>query len=76
MEGEAELVATCDIDKARADRAKAEYGAQQSFANADEMLAQSDLDGVVVLTPMVPHGPLSIAALGGRFHLVKWVETA
>ena len=64
-----ELVATCDLDKERADRAKEEYGAQQSFADADEMLAQSDLDGVMILTPMVPHGPLSIAALEAGKHV-------
>jgi len=64
-----ELVAVCDIDKARADRAKEEYGAQYSFADADEMLAHTDLDGVLILTPMVPHGRLSIAALEAGKHV-------
>jgi predicted dehydrogenase len=63
------LVATCDLDKARADRAKGEYGAQRSFADANEMLAQTDLDGVIILTPMVSHGPLSIAALKADKHV-------
>ena len=64
-----ELVATCDLDKARADRAKEEYGAQQSFADANEMLAQANLDGVVILTPMVSHGPLSMVALEAGKHV-------
>jgi predicted dehydrogenase len=69
LEDEVELVAACDLDKTRADRAREEYGAQQSFANANEMLAQADLDGVVILTSMVPHGPLSIAALEAGRHV-------
>jgi len=64
-----ELVATCDRDKARAEQAGAEYGAQQSFTDADAMLAQSDLDGVVILTPMRHHGPLAIAALEAGKHV-------
>ena len=64
-----ELVAVCDLDKARADQAQEEYGAQQSFADADEMLDRVDLDGVLILTPMVPHGPQSIAALEAGKHV-------
>jgi predicted dehydrogenase len=64
-----ELVATCDVDQARADQAKKEYSARQSFTDADAMLAQADLDGVMILTDMVPHGPLSIAALEAGKHV-------
>jgi predicted dehydrogenase len=64
-----ELVATCDRDKARAQQAGAEYSARQSFTDADAMLAQSDLDGVVILTPMRHHGPLAIAALEAGKHV-------
>ena len=66
---EVELVAVCDVDKGRADQVKEEWGAQQSFADANDMLAQADLDGVMVLTPMVPHGPLCIAALEAGRHV-------
>ena len=34
------------------------------------MLAQADLDGVMVLTTMVPHGPICIAALELPFSMV------
>jgi predicted dehydrogenase len=63
-----ELVSTCDLDVARAEWAREEYGAQQTFSDADEMLAQANLDGVIILTPMVPHGPLAIAALEAGKH--------
>jgi len=66
---QAELVATCDIDLARATRAKEEYLAQGAFADAGDMLAKADLDGVLVLTSMVPHGPLCIAALEAGKHV-------
>lgn len=68
MADQVELVATCDIDIGRAERAKAEYGAQQVFADAKEMLAKADVDGVMVLTSMVPHGPLCLAALEAGKH--------
>jgi predicted dehydrogenase len=69
LAGQIELVATCDFDKARADRAREEYGAQGSFANPSEMLSQADVDAVIILTPMVSHGPLSIAALEAGKHV-------
>ena len=65
----AELVATCDVNLARVERAKAEYGAQRAFADTGDMLAKADLDGVLVLTPMIPHGPLAIAALEAGKHV-------
>jgi predicted dehydrogenase len=67
--GRVELIATCDLDRARADRARQEYGAQASFADANELLALSDLDGVIILTSMRPHGALSIAALELGLHV-------
>ena len=69
MADQVELVATCDVDRARAEKARAEYGAGSSFTEASRMLAESDLQGVLVLTSMVPHGPLSIAALEAGKHV-------
>jgi predicted dehydrogenase len=65
----AELAATCDRNQALADRAMAEYGARRSFTDAGAMLAQSDLDGVLILTPMRSHGPLAMAALEAGVHV-------
>ena len=69
MAEQVELAATCDRDQARAEQARAEYGAGQSFAEAETMLAQADLDGVVILTPTRQHGPLAIAALEAGKHV-------
>jgi len=64
-----ELVAACDFDKALTDRVREEYGVQQLFSDVSEMLAQADLDGVVILTSMASHGLLSIAALEAGKHV-------
>ena len=64
-----ELVATCDLDGKRADQARETYGAHRSFTEIDAMLAHAEVDGVLILTPMVPHGSLSIAALEAGKHV-------
>lgn len=64
-----ELVATCDRDKPRADRARDEYGARHSFAEVADMLEQTDPDGVILLTAIPSHGPLSILALQAGKHV-------
>jgi predicted dehydrogenase len=64
-----DLVVVCDRDKVRADQAKEMYGASTSSAVADEVLARNDLDGVVILTPMVPHGRQAIAAMEEGKHV-------
>lgn len=69
LRDQVELVATCDFDKARAAQAKEEYHANASFADVHEMLSGSELDGVIILTPMRPHGALSIAALEAGLHV-------
>jgi predicted dehydrogenase len=64
-----ELVTTCDLDRARADQARDTYQAGRSCATADKVLAQPDLDGVVILTPMPSHGRLAVAALEAGRHV-------
>ncbi len=66
---EVRLTAVCDVDAARVAQAQAQYGAEQAYTDAEEMLARAPLDGVLVLTPMVPHGPLCIAALEAGKHV-------
>jgi predicted dehydrogenase len=64
-----ELVATCDLDRARADQARDTFQAGRSCASADEVLALPGLDGVLILTPMQSHGPLVVAALEAGRHV-------
>jgi len=66
---EVRLTAVCDVNPARVEQARAEYGAEHGYGDAQEMLAGAPVDGVLVLTPMVPHGPLCIAALEAGKHV-------
>jgi predicted dehydrogenase len=69
LAAKAELVAVCDIIKERAQRAGEQFGAQVVYTDFEEMLAQADIEGVVNLTHMPMHGPLSIAALEAGKHV-------
>ena len=65
----AELVAVCDIVEERAQRVKEQFGALEVYTDFQEMLARSDIEGVVNLTPMPMHGPFCIAALEAGKHV-------
>lgn len=69
LKEKAELVAVCDIIPERAQRAKERFGAQEAYTDFDKMLARADIEGVVNLTHMPMHGPLSIAALEAGKHI-------
>ena len=69
MADQVELTAVCDVVPARAEKAGADYGARQVFADAEALLVQAEADGVLVLTDMVPHGPLCVAALEAGKHV-------
>lgn len=73
--GDVQVVAVCDVDKARCDEAKARveqaYGAQRAsgtfrgcpaFADYRDLLARADVDGVVIVTPDHWHTPISTDA--------------
>ncbi len=62
---EVELVAFCDIEVKKAQKAKKEYGDTNSevFEDYKKMLASVDLDVVHVLTPNNAHAEISIAAM-------------
>ena len=65
----AELGAVCDVVEERAQRAKEQFGAQEAYTDFEEMLARSDIEGLVNLTPMPMHGSLCIAALEAGKHV-------
>ena len=57
-----ELVAVCDIDRARADSAAQQYGADAYYSYQD-LLTSAALDGIVVATPHYEHVQMTIDAL-------------
>jgi predicted dehydrogenase len=66
-----QLVAICDLDRARADKRKAESGQNpEIYSDHTQMLARNDIDLVTVATPVAMHTPLTLAALASGRHVV------
>ena len=65
----AQLVAVCDIDKAKADRFATEAGVP-AFYDYKDVLGMEDLDGVVIATPHYDHTPISIAFMQAGKHVM------
>ena len=51
-DGDVELVAVCDLDRARAERYAAEFGFARVYADYRAMLAAEKLDGLIAVTPV------------------------
>lgn len=63
--------AVCDVDPLRTATAKAELGEQvETFNSVDDLLARSDADLCLVITPHYTHAPLSIQVLNSGRHVV------
>ncbi|HZD39171.1 MAG TPA: Gfo/Idh/MocA family oxidoreductase [Terriglobales bacterium] len=67
---EAQVIATCDIVKERAEQAGAALGSDKSFASMDDMLAQDGIDLVDICTPHPTHAELAIQALRAGKHVI------
>jgi predicted dehydrogenase len=65
--------AVCDTNRERLEESRAAMGARESYADYDEMLARSDLQAVVIGTPMPLHAPQAIAALQRNLHVLSEV---
>jgi len=66
---DAELYAVCDADGEWAARRAQEWGAERSFTDYRELLADPKLDAVEVLTPHHFHAEMSVAALEAGKHV-------
>ena len=62
--------AACDTNAEALPEAAARLGAAEAYTDYGEMLARSDLDAVIVGTPMPLHVPQSIAALERGLHVL------
>jgi len=67
---EAEIVAICDLDTGRMEKAGAEFGITAQYRDLGEMLARENLDGVMVSTPHTAHTGPAIAALEAGVHVL------
>ena len=56
------LVAVCDIDHKKLEKAKSEFPNILTFDNADEFLSSKSVDAVIIATPHYFHTELAIKA--------------
>ena len=71
--GRVHIQAVCDIQEDKLEEARERLGASEKYADYEEMLAQCDLDAVVIGTPMPCHVPQSVAALKRGLHVLSEV---
>ena len=72
----AEIWAICDIDKEKADNVAAQLNIKNVYYNMDEMLAATDIDAVIIATPIPNHTEHVIAALKAGKHVLSEVTAA
>ena len=71
--GRAEIVAFCDLIEERAQKAKEEYGTEDSRVYTDYktlLEAETEIEGIYVLTPNKSHSVISIAAMKAGKHVM------
>ncbi|WP_274381431.1 Gfo/Idh/MocA family protein [Paenibacillus mesophilus] len=65
-----DFVAACDMDPLRMEQAQQDFPGIQTFINVEEMLAQPDIDLVVVITPHNTHARLAEQILRSGKHCI------
>lgn len=67
-----EIAAMCDLDEEHLEEAAKKAGCEKKFRVFDDML-ESDIDAVVIATPMQCHVPQAIAAMEAGKHVMSEV---
>src|SRR4051794_21827427 len=65
----AEIVAVCGRSRDRAQRVAAQYGIPAYFGGYAQMLAETDAEAILNLTPIQTHAELTLAALQAGRHV-------
>jgi len=73
---EAKIHAVCDIREDELDGAAERLGATEKYQDYETMLQKSELDAVVIGTPMPYHASQAIAALSQNIHVLSEVTAA
>jgi len=66
---QAQVVAVCDLDEARARRFAEEHNIPEAYTSYDEMLAKADINTVDIATPTYLHVPMTIKAAHAGKHI-------
>ena len=73
---ETEVAAICDLNEDTLNRVAEQHGIEKRFTDYEHMLADENIDIVVLATPENLHVPQSIAALEADKHVVSEVTAA
>ena len=73
---EARVHAVCDLDAGRLSEAARTFEASEQYTDYQQMLSRSDLDAVVIATPMPLHATQAIMALQEGLHVLSEVTAA
>ena len=65
-----EIVAVCDIDKARAATAGQQAGTTAVFTDYKKLMQRKEIDAVDICTPNLSHTPIVLAALAAGKHVI------
>jgi len=65
--------AVCDVNTDELDAARERLGAAEAYGDYGEMLERSELDAVIIGTPMHFHVPQAVTALGRGLHVLSEV---
>ena len=74
--GDVAIHAVCDLNTDGIEEAARVLGASETYTSYDEMLEKSELDAVIVGTPMQFHAPQAIQALKANLHVLSEVTSA
>jgi predicted dehydrogenase len=68
--------AVCDINEEKLEESRLFFGAEKKYTDYDEMLKKSEIDAVIISTPMSLHAPQAAAALKKDIHVISEVPAA
>lgn len=73
LQDKAHIHAVCDIDREVLEASRVRLGAAEAYVQYEEMLEATDVDAVIIGTPMPFHVPQAIAALERDIHVLSEV---
>lgn len=65
-----DLVAICDLNKARAEKLAQKFGIKQVYSDHRQMLKEVDLDAVAIVTPDFAHAQLAVDCANAGKHIL------
>ena len=65
------LVNICDLQEERAQKAKEEFGYEETFYDYKDAITKNDIDVVIVCTPAYFHSEMAIYALNHQKHVIS-----